>query len=69
MKRYSLEEILNEEQQNLSKTDNVDVSDWLLNLWKDKEAKLKIFYEAGETGDERQLQPSGSGFVWPVSFL
>ncbi|CAI4231528.1 unnamed protein product [Auanema sp. JU1783] len=36
-------------------------SNWLTSLWKEKESRLKRFYD----GDHK-LEPSGERFVWPV---
>ncbi|TKR89341.1 hypothetical protein L596_013462 [Steinernema carpocapsae] len=40
-------------------------SQWLLDLWKAKEARLKAFYEV-EDKNKRRLEPSGERFAWPV---
>uniref|UniRef100_A0A914WNJ1 Phospholipid/glycerol acyltransferase domain-containing protein n=1 Tax=Plectus sambesii TaxID=2011161 RepID=A0A914WNJ1_9BILA len=37
---------------------------WLIALWKDKEDILREYYE--KPLEERQLQPSGEGIVWPI---
>jgi hypothetical protein len=59
VKRYSLDEILGEEEVT---NNNVDASRWLADLWKAKEQRLKDFYEKN-----RCFIPSGDGYVWPVS--
>ena len=60
VKRYNLNELYDSDDTDLSKP--VDASKWLLELWKNKEARLKTFYET-----TKHFEPSGSGFVWPVS--
>ncbi|KAI6189723.1 Acl-9 [Aphelenchoides bicaudatus] len=59
VKRYSVDEVCGEE---ADKTKTVDASQWLTNLWKTKEHRLKEFY----TGD-KQFKPSGDGYKWPVT--
>lgn len=41
-----------------------DLRRWLTELWKQKELRLKVFYEA-DVG-KRKFTPSGEGYVWPV---
>lgn len=61
IRKYSVDEVTRGEN---NKNYAVDASEWLLTLWKDKEARLKRFYE-----DDHQLVPSGEGLIWPVCLL
>jgi lysocardiolipin and lysophospholipid acyltransferase len=64
IKKYTLSDILTNEQKETFHRDPIDASQWLLNLWKEKEARLKKFYST--TPERRKLVPSGKGYAWPV---
>jgi hypothetical protein len=59
VKRYEIDEVCGQER---DKNKAIDASNWLTNLWKEKEQRLKDFYE-----NSREFKPSGEGFKWPVS--
>ncbi|KAH7730485.1 CRE-ACL-8 protein [Aphelenchoides avenae] len=61
VKRYKLEEVLGGR---VDGTEEVDASRWLTDLWKSKEERLKEFYS--RPPEERQFDPSGERYVWPV---
>ena len=65
VKKYKIDEILNYD--NDRNSDPTDCSNWLLDIWKEKEAKLSRYYS--KKVEERILEPSGNAYLWPVSCL
>ena len=66
VKKYKIDEIVNYGKDNKS-SDSDDFSNWLLDLWKEKEAKLARYYS--KNVEDRVLEPSGNAYLWPVSYL
>jgi hypothetical protein len=65
VKKYEIKDIV----ENNDNRVDVDASKWLLDLWKNKEERLRKFYEIQENGGHPKFEPSGDCYVWPVSQL
>ena len=58
VRKHSIDDITRGE---TNKNHAIDASEWLLDIWKEKEERLKQFYEI-----DSKFEASGDGFVWDV---
>lgn len=64
VKKHELKDIIG----NADIRTKVDASKWLTELWKQKEERLKKYYDDKSSGRPPRLAPSGDAYVWPVYF-
>uniref|UniRef100_A0A914DS41 Phospholipid/glycerol acyltransferase domain-containing protein n=1 Tax=Acrobeloides nanus TaxID=290746 RepID=A0A914DS41_9BILA len=65
VKKYEIKDIV---EHNDNRVD-IDASKWLLDLWKNKEERLRKFYEIQEKGGQPKFEPSGDCYVWPIETM